>query len=87
MSTTITSTSPTEEGRRDRRRLGEILVDAGVLEARQLHTALEANEGTERLGSTLQRLGFATDVEIADAVATQLRLPTVDLLSDPPSPE
>ncbi len=78
---------PTNGDRRDRRRLGEILVDAGVLDEFQLMTALEDSQPEERLGATLQRLGYASDQQIALALATQLRLPYVDPVSDPPTPE
>ena len=81
-----TAAAPTTE-RRDRRRLGEILVDAGVLDEDQLIAALEDSSPDERLGATLQRLGYATDQEIAVALATQLRLPYADPVNEPPAPE
>jgi type IV pilus assembly protein PilB len=67
-----------DPGSRRRRRLGELLVDAGVLSEADLARALGASDSTERLGATLIRLELASEAEIADAVAAQLALPRVD---------
>ena len=59
-----------------RRRLGEVLLDAGVLSQSQLDHALTERllDGgkRERLGTAIQRLGYATDEDIARALAEQL---------------
>lgn len=74
----------------ERLKLGEILVQASVLTAEQLDTALEAQNATDgprpRLGSMIARLGFATESEIATAVAQQLGVPFVDMTSATPDP-
>ncbi|HEV8652582.1 MAG TPA: ATPase, T2SS/T4P/T4SS family [Actinomycetes bacterium] len=66
-----------------RRRLGEVLVDDGVLTPGQLDEALrvqrEDREGRRRLGEVIASLGFADEVQIARALSDQLRLPFVDL--------
>src|SRR6056297_1393692 len=67
-------------------RLGELLTRAGVLTEDQLEYALEQSGPRERLGATVVRLALATEEQVADAVATQLRLPRVDLLEERPDP-
>ena len=72
-------------GRRDRRPLGRILLDAGVVDEEQLEEALgERATGRrgERLGAVVTRLGYATDEEIAEALATQLGLEFVREIPD-----
>ncbi|MBW3621199.1 MAG: Flp pilus assembly complex ATPase component TadA [Actinobacteria bacterium] len=76
--------------RERRRRLGEILVASGTLTESQLEDALAAqnHDGErQRLGATVTRLGFATEDAIAEAVATQLGLETVDLSRVGPEPD
>jgi type IV pilus assembly protein PilB len=76
---------PTEGQRR--RRLGELLVAAGVLTVPQVEEAIHRRLPGERFGQVLLRIGFANEDEIADAVATQLRLPRVDITYEQPPSE
>jgi type IV pilus assembly protein PilB len=62
-----------------RQRLGDLLVAAGVLDRAALEDALGAAASGERLGRTVLRLELVTEEELADAVASQLRLPRVDI--------
>ncbi len=65
-----------------RTRLGDVLVDVGVLAADELERALEtqSSAGTHRrLGRVLVDLGLTTERQIAEALAEQLRLTWVDL--------
>lgn len=67
----------------DRRQLGEILVDQGVIGPEQLKAALEAQtQGTRRrlLGEVLVDQGAASDTAIAEALAVQVGLPFCDPL-------
>ena len=62
------------------RRIGEILLDKGLLEAK-LREALQVQQllpGT-RLGVALVRIGAVTEDDVAEALALQLGLRTVDL--------
>ena len=72
-----------------RKRIGELLVAAGVLRQDQLEYALESrvrHGRRERLGEAVVRLGLADESDVADAVAQQLRLERVDVLGlTPPS--
>ncbi|MFW5934016.1 MAG: GspE/PulE family protein, partial [Actinomycetota bacterium] len=49
------------------------------MSARQVDDAVERAAPGERLGATLRRLGLITEPDLADALATQLRLPRIDL--------
>jgi type IV pilus assembly protein PilB len=72
-----------------RKRLGEILVASGTIDESQLEDALAAQaDGSvrRRLGATIIDLGFSTEDDIAAALATQLRLETVDLAEIGPEP-
>ena len=65
-----------------RKRIGELLVAAGVLSEEQLRDALDAlrqHGRRERLGEAVVRLGLAEEADVADAVARQLRLERVDV--------
>lgn len=63
-----------------RTRVGEILVRRGVITRTQLDDALVA-QGSSLLplGSTLIRLGYASEADVAQALAEQYGLPAVDL--------
>ncbi|MFN0062815.1 MAG: hypothetical protein ACKVPX_09885 [Myxococcaceae bacterium] len=63
-----------------RRRLGELLMDAGLISETQLRHALsEQRRWGGRLGRTLLELGYVNETAMAEALSKQLRLPAVDL--------
>lgn len=73
-----------------RRRIGELLMAAGVLTTDALDEAIadrQRHGRPERLGATVVRLGFATEGDVADALATQLRLERVPASALQPAPE
>jgi type IV pilus assembly protein PilB len=65
-----------------KRRLGEMLVAAGVVTDVQIKEALESRHRTdgvrERLGQALVRLGFVTENEVAQALSEQMGLQYVE---------
>lgn len=66
--------------RRKKLRLGDILINSGVLTEEQLDKGLELKKGSpKRLGEILVENGFVTEGEIADALCSQLRLERIDL--------
>jgi type IV pilus assembly protein PilB len=70
-----------------RKKLGETLVQAGLLSEEDLRTALAEHKRTgERLGIVLVRLNMATEHQIAKTLAHQLGFPYVSLLDNPPDP-
>jgi type IV pilus assembly protein PilB len=74
-----------------RRRLGEVLVAAKTISRKQLNAALKHQQNVEgrkpRLGTVIVDLGFASEEEIAQAVAKQMQIAYVDLASVVPDPE
>ncbi|HZI98846.1 MAG TPA: ATPase, T2SS/T4P/T4SS family, partial [Actinomycetales bacterium] len=74
-----------------RRRLGDVLVDAGVLTDIELASVLEhqrtADGRRRRIGELLVELGFADEKVIAGALAAQLGLDTIDLSRSVPAPD
>jgi type IV pilus assembly protein PilB len=60
-------------------RIGELLVAAGVLRPGDVGAVLAGALPDERFGDAVVRLRLATEDDIADAIATQLRLPRVDV--------
>lgn len=75
---TTQDASPAPAGKR--KRLGELLVDAGLIDEKTLAQALEAQKGQKRrIGQVLMEMGAADDVAIAGALARQLRIPLARL--------
>ncbi len=71
-----------------KKKLGEILVDAGLIDDEQLNYALKSQRqlgGT--LGEALIRLGYATEEQILKALSSQLGIPYVNLAKMKVSPE
>jgi type IV pilus assembly protein PilB len=63
-----------------RKRLGELLTDAGVLDPTQLQAALaEQKKWGGKLGRTLVEMGFVDEDSMVRALSRQLKLPVVDL--------
>jgi type IV pilus assembly protein PilB len=87
----MTALLPDDAPDRDRRRLGDVLVDAAVITEAELATALEAQRtvigSRRRLGHVLVDLGVVTERQITEALADQLRLEVVDLNRVVISPE
>ncbi len=62
------------------RRMGDLLIDIGLISQRQLETALEAQkESRKRLGETLIDEGFITETQLIEALEMQLGIEFVDL--------
>ncbi|MBI5048221.1 MAG: Flp pilus assembly complex ATPase component TadA [Deltaproteobacteria bacterium] len=63
------------------KKLGELLVDAGLITQEQLVDALEEGKKQKgkRLGNLLVEKGFATELDIAETLAYQLNIPYIDL--------
>jgi type IV pilus assembly protein PilB len=65
---------------RSRKKLGEYLLAWGKLEEQQLEEALRVQKGTgKRIGQVLVELGYASDDDVAKAVASQFNLEYFDL--------
>lgn len=65
------------------KRLGEILLEKGLLNKESLDEALSVQQTTrERLGRILVRLGLVPEKEITSALAEQLAVPEIHLFED-----
>src|ERR1044072_1093719 len=72
---------------RVRKKIGECLVQAGLITETDLQAALgEHKRSGERLGAVLVRLNLATERQIAEAVSYQLGFAYVNLAENPPDP-
>jgi len=63
-----------------RKRLGDLLVEEGIVDDQQVGQALATQKQTGRkLGDTLIQLGFLTETQMLEFLARQLSLPLIDL--------
>jgi len=70
-----------------RKKIGECLIDAGLITEHALDLALAEHLHTgERVGAALVRMQFTTETEVARALAGQLGFPYIDLRATPPDP-
>jgi type IV pilus assembly protein PilB len=90
MSYALDPNSPHASPRGNRRRfLGEMLVAQGIISPEQLQEVLDlqkTEKGT-RIGRLLVELGYVTELQLADLIADQLRLPSADLTTIEFSPD
>ncbi len=74
-----------------RRRLGDVMVEAGLLTAEQLATALEHQRDSpgarRRLGQVVTELGLASEKDVASCLSKLLGLNMVDLSRTVPAPD
>ncbi|HMT81556.1 MAG TPA: GspE/PulE family protein [Azonexus sp.] len=69
-------------------RLGDLLIQQGLLTEEQLKIALDEQKRTGRkLGRVFVESGYVTEAGISQALARQLRIPFVDLNSFTPKPD
>jgi type IV pilus assembly protein PilB len=73
----------TSAARGRRRFLGEMLVAQGVITADQLAQVLsrQKTEKGTRVGRLVVEMGLATEVQVCEAIAEQLRIPAADLVA------
>lgn len=68
-----------------RKKIGECLIQAGLITERDLQAALAEHKKTgERVGAVLVRMNLATEKQITKALAYQLGFPYVSLAEEPP---
>ena len=73
---------------RRKKRLGEILMDAELINETQLSAALHSQKTWGgKLGSTLVRMGFVSEAGILKCLSAQLRLPSADFRKISVSPK
>ena len=70
-----------------RKKIGECLIQAGLITEDDLQAALAEHKRTgERIGVVLVRMNLATEKQIAKALALQLGFPYINLAENPPDP-
>ena len=70
-----------------RKKIGECLIQAGLISEDDLQVALAEHKKTgERVGAVLVRLNLATEKQITKALAYQLGFPYASLGDEPPVP-
>lgn len=74
--------------RKERKRIGEVLLEAGLINENQRSEALdEASRTGTRVGSVFVSKGWISEDDLTDALSSQLRLPKVSLKTQPPDKE
>ncbi len=69
-----------------KKRLGEILIEAGLITGEQLENALDLQKGqNKRIGKILLELGYADEMQIAQTLAQQLDIPLVNCMDHNPA--
>jgi len=69
-----------EEDSKIRQKLGDILLDQGLITREQLEIAIKyQSKNYQKLGRILVKLGFITDKELTETLADQLSIPIVNL--------
>ena len=77
-----------ENTKQPRKRLGDILLESGVITEEQLNLILERQRATgKRLGQVLIDDGIVSENKIAEVLAIQLKLPLISLARYRPDPE
>jgi len=62
-----------------RKRLGDILVDAGVLTRQEIEEAVQKRYPDEKTGDVITRLGYATEAKVQDALQEVSGIPRTNL--------
>jgi hypothetical protein len=71
--------APGAQNGRWRKRLGEYLLEAGIIDEQTLHRALDEQEENKRIGQVLVDMGVVDEADVAKALAKQLRIPFLSL--------
>ena len=65
---------------RQKKRIGDMLLEAGIITQEQLEDALEKNKTAhKKIGEMLVDLGYATEEAIGEGLSTQLNIPFISL--------
>jgi type IV pilus assembly protein PilB len=66
-----------------RKRLGDLLIEEGLLTPEQLQTALNDKAPNQKIGDALLQRGYITDQQLAEVLEVQLGIPHVNLFHYP----
>ncbi|MEH7332704.1 ATPase, T2SS/T4P/T4SS family [Neobacillus drentensis] len=66
-----------------RTRLGDLLLEEGIITVEQLESALDEKGSNQKLGEVLLQKGYITDQQLAEVLERQLGIPHVNLFQYP----
>jgi type IV pilus assembly protein PilB len=66
-----------------RKRLGDLLIEEGLITPEQLQTVLEEKAPNQKIGDALLQRGYITDQQLAEVLEVQLGIPHVNLFHYP----
>jgi type IV pilus assembly protein PilB len=66
-----------------RKRLGDLLIEEGLITHEQLRQALDDKVPNQKIGDALLQRGYITDIQLAEVLEQQLGIPHVNLLQYP----
>lgn len=66
-----------------RKRLGDLLVEAGLITGEQLHSTLQEKSAEQRLGDALLQRGYITEQQLIEVLEFQLGIPHISLYRYP----
>jgi len=72
--------------KKSRKRLGDLLVDTGLITSEQLSQALKQKTENQKLGDSLLQQGFITEQQLIEVLEFQLGIPHVSLYRYPIDP-
>src|SRR5690606_8519826 len=70
-----------------RKRLGDLLVESGIISENQLKQALSEQNQNQRLGDTLVQKGYITEQQLIEVLEFQLGVPHISLYHYPFDPK
>ena len=73
--------------KQERKRLGDLLVEAGLITESQLAEALREKAPGQKLGDALLQRGYITEQQLIEALEFQLGIPHVSLYRYPIDPK
>ncbi|MFC4184749.1 GspE/PulE family protein [Saccharococcus thermophilus] len=73
--------------KQERKRLGDLLVEAGLITEAQLQEALKEKAPGQKLGDALLQLGYITEQQLIEVLEFQLGIPHVSLYRYPIDPK
>lgn len=69
--------------RQTRKRLGDLLIEEGLITAEQLQTVLNEKDSNQKLGEALLQRGFISEQQLIEVLEFQLGIPHINLFQYP----
>lgn len=70
-----------------RKRLGDLLVESGLISEEQLNSTLRSKSADEKLGDALLREGYITEQQLIEVLEFQLGIPHINIFQYPIDPD